>query len=288
MSTNGNAKASYHQTAKNEINKWENEGPGWLNNVGNFILKPAQKMAEAIIPPHVQENVAKAIENFLGTLSKASSQTLKAPEIKVKVEAACLGTSKSFLEAADDEAKRIWNWHLSYAATEGGLTGAVGLLGLAADVPALFTIVIRLMQQIGTCYGYDMTKPEEQEYVLHILRVASAGDVKTKIEALVVLKKLEEILLGVAWKVVAQDIAARQLSRLALMAGLQELSRSLSVSLTQRKALQSIPVVGALVGASFNANFANDIGRAAYMSYRRRWIAEQEIRPKLTPTPPQS
>lgn len=27
---------------------------------------------------------------------------------------------------------------------------------------------------------------------------------------------------------------------------------------------------------AFNATFVNDIGRAAYMSYRRRWIAERE------------
>lgn len=42
-----------------------------------------------------------------------------------------------------------------------------------------------------------------------------------------------------------------------------------------RKALQLVAVVGGLVGASFNATFVNDIGRAACMSNRRRWITER-------------
>ena len=63
-------------------------------------------------------------------------------------------------------AQHYWNWNLSYAAVEGGATGAAGIFGLAADIPALFTIVIRLIQQISVCYGYDPTKPEERDYIL--------------------------------------------------------------------------------------------------------------------------
>lgn len=281
-----NPNYAYFQNAKNEINKWENEGPGWLNNVGNFILKPAQKLAESIIPPGVQESVGKAIESFLSNVTWASTQTQDYAEIKSRVRTAAIAApDKSFLEVADEEAKRIWNWHIGYAATEGGVTGVAGLIGLAADVPALFGIVIRLIQQIGTSYGYDLSKKEEQEYVLHILRVASTGDVKSKIEALVVLKQIEQVLVGIAWKTVAQDFAIRQIGELSLFGGIRALARSLGMTLTQRKALQGIPMVGALVGASFNATFANDIARAAYMSYRRRWIAEQDAKLPAPSTP---
>jgi hypothetical protein len=37
-----------------------------------------------------------------------------------------------------------------------------------------------------------------------------------------------------------------------------------------------VPVIGAIVGASFNYAFMNDVGRAAYMSYRRRKLGEDK------------
>jgi len=69
-------------------------------------------------------------------------------------------------------------------------------------------------------------------------------------------------------------LARNELSRLAALAALRQFAKSLGIQITKRKALHAIPVVGASVGASFNATFINDVGRAAYMSYRRRWVRE--------------
>jgi hypothetical protein len=74
------------------------------------------------------------------------------------------------------------------------------------------------------------------------------------------------------------SLAKREISRLSAIAALRQFARSLGIQVTKRKALQMVPVVGAVVGASFNATFVNDVGRAAYMSYRRRWIAEHEAK----------
>ena len=71
-----------------------------------------------------------------------------------------------------------------------------------------------------------------------------------------------------------QEMAAKQLSKGAVLAAIREFAKSLGIQLTKRKALQAVPIVGALIGASFNAVYANDIGRAAFMCYRRRFIEE--------------
>jgi len=273
----------YLSKAQNEIVVWEKEGPSWLANVGSFILTPAQKVAEALIPQGIQDAVARAIEAFLLGISSFSKSTVNFVKIKDSVNAKVVNPqghdgALQFLKVADEEARSCWNYHIGYAAVEGGGLGAGGLLALAADIPALFTIVIRLIQEIGTCYGYDVTKPEEQEYVLHLLRAGSAGDIKAKVESLIALKQIEEILIKVTWKKMAQELAAKRLGQLSLLAALREFAKSLGINLTKRKALQMVPIIGAIVGASFNATYANDIGKAAYMSYRRRYIAE-----KLTP-----
>ena len=86
-----------------------------------------------------------------------------------------------------------------------------------------------------------------------------------------------------------EALARKEISRISLLAAMRQFAKSLGIQLTKRKALQMVPAVGALVGASFNATFVNDIGRAAYMSYRRRRIAELEEpggAARLTTSPP--
>ena len=271
----------YLSKAKQEIALWEQQGPSWLAQVGDFILWPATKLAEMLIPDGVYDAVGKAVEGFLLGISNVSDLTVDRGEIGERVAAARapFGEPRELwqeLAAADSSAHHYWNWNLGYAGVEGGGFGALGLMGLAADIPALFTLVIRLIQQTAVCYGYDPTKPEERDYVIHILRTGSAGDVKGKLEALIFLKQLEQILIKVTWKKMTADLAAKQISQLSLLAAVKQFAKSLGINLTKRKALQMVPIIGAIVGASFNATYANDIGRAAFMIYRRRWIAERE------------
>ncbi|MCZ6478926.1 MAG: EcsC family protein [candidate division NC10 bacterium] len=265
----------YIRQAKLEIERWESQGPGFVSQVGDFILWPAQKAAELSIPEGLQEAVAKAIQGFLSGVGSATQLIINEGETRQKVET-LLGEYRDELKAADAGAKHYWGWHVGYAAAEGGATGAAGLPGLVADIPLLFTISLRLIQQMGLCYGYDVTKEAEQEYVMHILRTGSTGDIKAKMEFLVGLKQIEQILLKVTWKKMNEAVACKEISRLSVLAAMRQFAKSLGIQLTKRKALQIVPVIGGLVGASFNAVFVNDVGRASYMSYRRRRITELE------------
>jgi hypothetical protein len=171
MSTN------YLKDSRQEIQNWELQGPGWLSQISDFVLWPAQKAAERLIPKGVTDKVAKAVEVFLTGAMAASVRTIDFAAIQQSVHAGIApdASLSDRLAAADKEAKSLWNWNLSYAAGEGAATGAAGLVGLAADIPVLFTVVMRMIMQIGSCYGYDVRQPEEREYVLQILRTASAG-----------------------------------------------------------------------------------------------------------------
>lgn len=269
---------TYLESARDEIHRWENAGPGWISQVSEFMLAPANRAAQRLVPKGVQGAVVKAIETLLGSASWVARHTVPSKGIQRAVGLRLEQNGRkrelsSRLAAADAEARSRWNWHVAYAATEGGATGSAGLLGLAADIPALFTLVLRMIQEIGACYGLDMKKPEEREYVLQVLRTGAAGDLKAKMEALFLLKQVEEISVAVAWNKLGTNLVATHAGNLSLLSGVRDLAKSLGINLTQRKALQMIPVIGGIVGASFNATFANDIGRAAYMSYRRRWIA---------------
>ncbi len=265
----------YIEQAKQEIERWESQGPGFLSQVGDSILWPAQKAAELLIPEGVQEAVGKACEGFLSGLGSASQLIVDKDEINKKVKTLVTQNGDE-LKAADEAAKHYWNWNVGYAAAEGGATGALGLLGLPPDIPLLFIITLRLIQQVGVCYSYDIADESEKEYVMHILRTGSTAEITAKMEFLVGLKQVEQILVKVTWKKMNEALARKEISRISILAAMRQFAKSLGIQLTKRKALQMVPLVGALVGASFNGVFVNDVGRAAYMSYRRRRIAELE------------
>ena len=267
----------YVEQAKQEIAKWESEKPGFLNQATNFLLWPAEKAAGALIPDTVLEAVGRAVETCLSGLASLTNLTFNAAAIveKVSIRTRDLGGNLCHrLQATDEGAAEIWTYHVGYAIAEGGITGVGGLAGLAADIPALFAILVRELQEIATCYGFDVTVDREREYLLHVLQAGFAANVKVKMGFVVSLKEIEQILINVAWKKMAEDLASKQLTKHSMLAALRQFAKTLGYQLTKRKALQLVPIVGALVGASLNGALANDIGKAAYMSYRRRWIAE--------------
>jgi len=265
----------YKQNAKHEIQKWEGEGPGYISQVGSFVLWPAQKAAEMLIPQGIQDAVGKAVENALKGLSSTANYTINQDEILSRVESYRSEYDDNF-KACDEAAKHYWNWHLGYAASEGAALGAGGIISLAADIPALFTMSFRLIQEIALCYGYDINTDEEKEYIMQILRVGSTSDIKTKAEFVICMKQVEEVLIKVTWKKMSESLAKQEISKLSLLAALRNFAKSLGIQITKRKALQMVPLIGALIGASFNYTFMNDVGRAAFMSYRRRKLGEEK------------
>ncbi len=265
----------YIESAKREVAEWESRGPGSLAHLGDFVLLPAENAARTMIPAGVQHAISIAIYKLLSGLNSATGLISSEEKIHHRLDAAYQKCGDE-LKAADTVAKHYWNRSLTYAVGEGGSTGALGLAGLAADIPALFTISLRLIGQIGTCYGNDMRSEREREYAMHVLQVGSTPNLKAKMECLAALKQIEQILLKVSWLKMSEALARRELSRLSLLAAMRQFAQRLGIQLAKRKALQLVPLIGALIGASFNAMFVNDVGRGAYMAYRRRRIAELE------------
>ena len=91
------------------------------------------------------------------------------------------------------------------------------------------------------------------------------------------MKDVEQVLQRVSWRQMGGEFAAKPFGKPALLAGVRSLARSFGVQLTKRKALQTLPAVGALAGALLNGKLAKEIGLTAYMCYRRRWLAERRL-----------
>jgi hypothetical protein len=56
---------------------------------------------------------------------------------------------------------------------------------------------------------------------------------------------------------------------------MQRIAKRIGVRLTKAKLAQTIPVIGAGVGAGFNAWYVSRVCNAAYFLYRERFLAEK-------------
>jgi len=92
---------------------------------------------------------------------------------------------------------------------------------------------------------------------LAIMAASGANSMEEKVAALSVLKSLEVILIKQTWKSMAEKAAQQQMSKEAAIIGLRNLAKQLGVNITKRRALASIPAIGALVGGSVNGWYVN-------------------------------
>ncbi|MFB6351701.1 MAG: EcsC family protein, partial [Bradymonadaceae bacterium] len=64
---------------------------------------------------------------------------------------------------------------------EGAATGAAGLAGALASVPAVASTAMRAIHEYGYYYGFDLEAPENREHALLVLAaVASSGEAKAE------------------------------------------------------------------------------------------------------------
>ena len=153
-------------------------------------------------------------------------------------------------------------WAIGFAGSEGFATGLGGTATMVADVGAVIVLAFRTIHKIAMCYGYEVKSAEDKEFVLNILSVSGANDMKEKKEALLALKS---------------DFLQKKIIEEVLMSNLvKKVAKQLGINLTKRKLMQIMPIIGAGIGAAVNASYINDIAWTARRSYQLKWLADNE------------
>jgi hypothetical protein len=176
------------------------------------------------------------------------------------------------IEKLDRIARRFFGTNKMLAALEGAGCGLGGLALIAADIPTLFGIGFRSIQQIGSSYGFDMRNPDMLPVIMGIFSAGSGLEVAVKSS---VLADMHIAAAAMAGKAAYGKLAER--TKTAVLAEvLHKTARSfpaqLAENLTKRKLAQAIPIVGAAIGAGFNYWFMSTIVVSAYMVFRKLYI----------------
>ena len=267
----------YEKDAQREIDEWlrKQSSPGM--QVLDLVSRPFDWVVGQVVPKEAIETCSDAVGLFLNTLSDASEWTYDHRSVVRAARREGLDIERveelrnEPLSKLDLLARRQFSENALLAAIEGGGTGLGGATLIAADIPLLFTINLRLLQQIAASYGFPMGSPEYRSLVLGIYNAASAGSQQAKNDA------MREI--SVAAAVFAHDGSYRgRAPSNTLRDQARNLPREIAKNLVNRKLAQTIPLAGAAVGAGVNYWFTSEVSRTTCMLCRALYLEHKERR----------
>ena len=143
----------------------------------------------------------------------------------------------------------------------GVVVGAV-----AADAVAVLTLATRAVGHVALLYGYDPEDPAEKVFALTVVNVGTAVSASAKTAALADLSRLTQALVrGKSWDILNKSVVSKVTNQFA---------KAFGVRLTKKSLGKFVPVVGILLGGTFNWATLEGIIDAADVAYRRRFLIE--------------
>ncbi|MEL7360505.1 MAG: EcsC family protein [Bacteroidota bacterium] len=264
----------YEKAAQREIDTWQrDESP--LQKAINVTLSPVDWLFKKAIPDEVVDQISNALNEALGALNNASEYTFEAQDILDAAEQFDLEVDtvealrEQPLDRLDELARSFFSQNTILAALSGGGTGLGGPLLIAADVPILFTINFRLIQQIGASYGFELKDEAFKPLLLAIFNVAAAGTKDAKSTA------MRELSVAAAAFAHGGGYRGRRASS-TFRDQIGHLPREIAKNLAGRKLGQLIPIAGAAVGAGVNYWFTEQTAKTAYMLFRSLYLERKD------------
>jgi len=245
--------------------------------VSRSFFKPVEVVSERLIPDKILELAGRGVEGALKGISHLSDQTLAVEsvltDLRRYVEVDSLEQVRDQdLRTLDKVADGVSTKHNMIAALEGAGCGAGGFALIAADIPLLFGVSMRVVRQLGACYGVDPFAAGESVIAFKIFELA-AGGTRDRYGRLLEIDALRDELDGLEPQKRAEKAAV-----LASLLVSREAVKHVVAILFSRKLAQAIPVAGAVVGAGFNYLFVQDVGETARMVYRRGFLQQKQKR----------
>lgn len=265
---------AYERQVRSEIENWQSEKDGAMTKVLDTVGKPVEWIYKNVVSDSVNKTVNKAVMGFMEMIRDGSQWTY--PDSDIVAEARKTGLDvddyrelrDQDLEKLDKVAQRYFNSNKLIAALEGAGCGLGGLALVAADIPLVFGIGFRAIQQIGSSYGFDMEDPDMLPIVMSVFNVGATASSAAKAAAIADMR-VAAVALGKKWtyKKVAERTQTGVVAKV-LKERTKHLPKDIANNVTKRKLSQAIPIVGAAVGAGFNYWFLSNTTRGAYMVFR--------------------
>ena len=168
---------------------------------------------------------------------------------------------------ADPEPPSDWLHRLAVGAAGAG-GGALGLAGLAVELPVSTTLMLRAIADHARAQGEDLSRPAPRMECLSVFALGSprasddaadAGYFAVRAALARSVTEASEFLAAKGISRAAADRSAPALARLVTAVG-----RRFGVAVSEKAAAQLVPLLGAAGGAAVNLAFMNHYQRTAW------------------------
>ena len=240
---------------KSELRKIEIKERRWLQKKDSYgALK--EKLYEKV-PPALDKTLQAAFEKAFGLLFLKGRGLVELTFNKKQLEREFRGRDILAEKTMDlkhlksvekrlNHSQRVNNFVTTLSGVGMGLVG----MGLP-DIPMFAATVLKGVYEIAAGYGIDYTQPDEQVYILRLIRAALVdGDERVRLSQ-------------------ALDSPAEEGTEVSEEIALT--SEALADALLVEKFVQSVPIVGAVGGIVNNRVYAR-ISALAGMKYKKRYL----------------
>jgi len=239
----------YQQHIRLELSAWQKE---MLRkpSIFNWLSKKLQVKINTWIPEKIHKAITTTIKQMIrGVLFSATHTTAK-PLL-----------NKSLQEREAIVQQRI-EFYRTTAAVEGGITGAGGILLGLADFPILIGIKMKLLFDIASMYGFNVSDYKERVYLLHIFELAFSSHEHRK---------------NVYLKMVDWDQRSKELPEDINQFDWRNFQQEYRDYIDLAKMAQLVPIIGAPVGAVVNYRLIKKLGFTAMNAYRMRYLDNKQL-----------
>lgn len=258
--------SAYEREVQHELEQWQGGDDSLLRQAFDMAMRPVDWATNQMVSREGMAQADAAVGRFFSVLSDATRWSVSLDSAlenaaRHGVEAEdIVALRNADLEKLDAAARELAGPSAIAAAVEGGGAGLGGIALVAADIPALFGINLRLCQQMAATYGFDLRAPDYQPLIIAVLNVAACGTASARHQAL-----REMTVAGSAFAA-----GARYLGHVSgsYSAQNRNVPREIAKQIASRKLAQLVPLAGAAVGAGVNWWFTKQTAEAAFMSFR--------------------
>ncbi|MDE2421703.1 MAG: EcsC family protein [Gammaproteobacteria bacterium] len=229
-----------------------------LNTIGQYVAP--------VVPIQVVETFSEYIFERTAELANSISSTSRIAKRAGVDDIFELRTGD--ISRCDELVQAVLEENRMIALTEGGLTGATGLLGALVDLPLALFISLRAVYQIAHCYGFDLEGDEGRKLAFEALSHSDLELLVDKQGVLLVISGMKAIL-------ESGDLSSIE----KLMGGSQEVTSmsniigDLTKSFNLRKPAlwlsRTMPFMTGAAGATYNARLITSVITSAQTTFRQ-------------------
>ncbi|MCA9545716.1 MAG: EcsC family protein [Myxococcales bacterium] len=276
--------SDYERLALQTIEAWENPERGLLSRVLDVARWPVDKAGELAMEVPGLGTVLEAVNKTVVSVANDAAQGSvrknsifkdfrgKGHAVERLGDIAALD-----LQAVDAAIGYLAAKYKAAALAEGAGAGALGLPGMAIDVPAVMVLALRAVGEYATYCGFDVDTQQERVFAMQVLGHASSNNLAKAAMQAQLNKLALELARKAAWK---------KLEEQALVRLLRELAQQVGVRLTKAKLAQALPAAGAVVGGAVNTWFIAQVCDSAYHLYRKRFLLAKQAAAGTLPEAP--